>query len=257
VTGGTHRSPGGLDAAPAPAPPGAAGRARAAILNVPNALTVLRLFLCFAFFGILIYCTTVLRLPVDGEGALSWTNLRSGEVKTAHAGLRDAGGSLTILLDVAFAIFCLAAATDTLDGQIARRYGLETDFGRIADPFVDKIMILGALTLLMPLTVHIAGWMVVLVLARELLVSGIRGFAESHGVAFPATFWGKTKMVSQAACVGACVMYIGHPESAVWKWIFIPLLWWTIATTVFSGAVYLRRAAEVLRRGSTGAGARP
>ncbi len=222
------------------------------VANLPNALTLLRLLLCLAFFGILIYTSTVLVLPVDGKGALSWRSWRGTE-REAHAGLRGDESGLSLLFKIAFALFVLAAITDSLDGQIARRYGLETDLGRIADPFVDKIMILGALTLLMPLTVHLRPWMVVLVLARELLVSTIRGFAEARGIPFPSTFWGKTKMVSQSACVAAATLYVGHPHQAHWEWIFLVLLWWTIAATVLSGAVYLRRAAAILH----GRGARP
>lgn len=220
--------------------------AESPLRNLPNQLTLLRLLLCLAFFGILIYATHVLRTPVDADGELHWKSLRGAErIYRAQADLR-AGGHLVLLFDIAFVIFLLAALTDTLDGQIARRYGLETDFGRIADPFVDKIMILGALTLLMPLTVHMRGWIVVLVLARELLVSGIRGFAESRGVAFPASFWGKTKMVSQTACVAAGCLYVGRPESSGWFWTFIVLLWWMILATVISGGVYLWHARALL-----------
>ncbi|HVY62335.1 MAG TPA: CDP-diacylglycerol--glycerol-3-phosphate 3-phosphatidyltransferase [Planctomycetota bacterium] len=223
-----------------------------ALANVPNALTVLRLFLCVAFFGILVYCTQVLRTPVDATGELSWTRLGKSmpDIYRAHEDLRANGNALTLLFNVAFGIFLLAAATDTLDGQIARRYGLETDFGRIADPFVDKIMILGAMTLLMPLTVEMRGWIVVLLLARELLVSGLRGFAESRGVAFPASFWGKTKMVSQTACVAAGCLYVGRPDSQSWLWVFRALLWWTILATVISGGHYLYHAKALLFPGA-------
>jgi CDP-diacylglycerol--glycerol-3-phosphate 3-phosphatidyltransferase len=225
------------------------------LANVPNALTILRLFLCVAFFGILIYCTQVLRTPVDAEGNLTWTRLGQSapDIYRAHEDLRANGNFLTLLFNIAFGIFLLAAATDSLDGQIARRYGLETDFGRIADPFVDKIMILGAMTLLMPLTVVMRGWIVVLLLARELLVSGLRGFAESRGVAFPASFWGKTKMVSQTACVAAGCLYVGHPDTAGWWWTFFALLWWTILATVISGAHYLYHAKGLLFGGATSA----
>ena len=145
----------------------AEGRAQQ-LANVPNALTVLRLFLCVGFFAILIFCTQTLRTPVDAEGTLSWTRMLQSapDIYHAHDDLRSQGNQLTLLFNIAFGIFLLAAVTDTLDGQIARRYGLETDFGRIADPFVDKIMILGAMTLLMPLTVEMRGWIVVLLLAR-------------------------------------------------------------------------------------------
>lgn len=220
---------------------------RSPLANVPNLLTLLRLLLCVAFFAIMIYCAHVLRLPVDAEGELHWRSLKGAPlVYSAHENLRLGTSSLTSLFNVAFWIFIAAALTDTLDGQIARRFKLETDFGRIADPFVDKIMILGALTLLMPLTVYMRGWIVVVVLARELLVSGIRGFAESRGVAFPSSFWGKTKMVSQSACVAAGCLYVGHPESALWWWTFMVLLWWTIVATVISGAVYLVHARGLL-----------
>ncbi len=219
------------------------------IVNLPNALTVLRLLLCFAFFGILIFANGRLLLPIDGDGALAWRGWPAA-LRAVHAELHASGPEqgLALLFDIAFAIFLLAAITDTLDGQIARRWGLETDFGRIADPFVDKIMIIGALVLLMPLTVYIAGWMVVLVLARELLVSGIRGFAESRGVAFKTSFWGKTKMVSQTAFVGAAILYVGHPDVAWWRtFLYLPLLWLAIGTTVLSGLVYLAGARRVLR----------
>ncbi len=220
-------------------------KAAPALLNVPNVLTLARLVCCLAFFALLIYCSSVLRLPVDAEGDLKYTNLR-GELREAHAGLRADGPGLSLLFDIAFGIFLLAALTDILDGQIARRYNLVTDLGRIADPFVDKIMILGAFTLLMPLTVHVTGWMVVLVLARELLVSGIRGFAESRGIPFPASFWGKTKMVSQSVTVAAGIFYCGHPGQGWIFWVFIVSLWWTLVMTVVSGAVYLGRARSLL-----------
>jgi CDP-diacylglycerol--glycerol-3-phosphate 3-phosphatidyltransferase len=228
--------------------------ARAApLLNVPNILTLARLVCCIAFFAILIYCSSVLRLPVDAEGELHWRTL-TGKIRDVHATLRTEERGLALLFDIAFGIFLVAALTDILDGQIARRYDLVTDLGRIADPFVDKIMILGAFTLLMPLTVYVTGWMVVLVLARELLVSGIRGFAESRGIAFPATFWGKTKMVSQTITVAAGVFYVGHPEQVWIKWVFLVSLWWTLAATVISGVVYLNQARSFIV-GSRRAGA--
>lgn len=213
--------------------------------KLPNLLTMLRLVLCVLFFAVLIYCSIVLKLPVDAEGQLHWERLR-GDIYQAHAGLRAQEGPLTLLLDAAFIFFLLAALTDIADGKIARAYQLETDLGRIADPFVDKIMILGAFTLLMPLTVHVHGWMVVLILARELLVSGIRGFAESRGIAFGAVAWGKAKMVSQSACVGSCLLYLGHPESAIFRWGFLVLLWVALASTVISGVVYGVRARRLL-----------
>ncbi len=216
------------------------------VLNVPNVLTLARLLCCAAFFAILVFCADRVRLPVDGEGELSWKTFR-GKERVVHSPPPDPS-QYSLLFDVALGIFLLAAATDIADGQIARRYDLVTDLGRIADPFVDKIMILGTFTLFLPLTVYVRGWMLVLLLARELLVSGIRGFAESRGIAFPATFWGKTKMVSQTATAAFGILYLGHHEAiAAWgRYTFIVLLWWTLAATVLSGGVYVRRAMVLL-----------
>lgn len=215
--------------------------------KLPNQLTMLRLLLCVLFFGVMVYCSTTLVLPVDSVGELHWTRLR-GDTFTYHASLQDASGGLTLLLNGAFVVFLLAALSDVADGYIARAYGLESDFGRIADPFVDKIMILGAYTLLIPLTVHVKGWMVVMILSRELLVSGIRSFAESRGIAFPASGWGKAKMFSQSAAVGAALLYVGHPSSTFLKWGFLILLYTSLVATAVSGLKYGSRAKRLLFR---------
>jgi CDP-diacylglycerol--glycerol-3-phosphate 3-phosphatidyltransferase len=225
----------------------------ASFANLPNQLTLLRLVLCVVFFGVLIYCSIVLKLPVDASGSLHWERLRGG-LYDMHAGLRAENTYLTLLLNGAFVVFVLAGLTDIADGRIARAYQLETDLGRIADPFVDKIMIVGAFTLLMPLTVHVAGWMVVVILARELLVTTIRGFCESRGVAFPATRWGKWKMLIQSVCVATSLLYLGHPESGLFKWVFLVLLWLTLASTVGSGVLYTRHAFQLLSRSPEASG---
>src|SRR5438105_2527654 len=115
------------DPAPPPAVPAPARKdRRQQLANLPNALTLFRLVLCIAFFAILLYATQILRLPVDAEGELHWRHF-TGATRDAHAGLHGEGSFLTLLFNIAFGIFLLAAATDSLDGQIARRYGLETD----------------------------------------------------------------------------------------------------------------------------------
>jgi CDP-diacylglycerol--glycerol-3-phosphate 3-phosphatidyltransferase len=233
--------------------PGAEARAatrrpqafREQLTVLPNRLTAIRLVLAVVFFGVLIYCTQVLRLPVDAEGDLSWQRLRGGLFE-AHAGLQAEESLLTWLLNGAFCVFVLAMLTDIADGYAARRWGLETDLGRIADPFADKIMILGSFVLLMPLTVYLSGWIVVLILARELLVSTIRGFTESRGIPFPASFWGKAKVWSQSIAIGAGILYVGHPGSAFLRYAFVVLLWIAIAATVISGVVYLHRTWKLL-----------
>ncbi len=237
-------------AAPARSGAGRAGRRRLQPLSeqlsaLPNQLTAVRLVLAILFFGVLIYCTQVLKLPVDASGQLEWQRLRGG-LYEAHAGLQAERSLLTYLFNGAFVVFVLAMLTDMADGYVARRWGLETDLGRIADPFADKVMILGSFVLLMPLTVYLSGWMVVLFLARELLVSTIRGFAESRGIPFPATFWGKAKVWSQSVAIGAGILYVGHPGSGWLRYAFVTLLWAALGATLISGVVYLRRARALL-----------
>ncbi|MHC4389766.1 MAG: CDP-diacylglycerol--glycerol-3-phosphate 3-phosphatidyltransferase [Planctomycetota bacterium] len=214
--------------------------------NLPNQLTLVRLILCVIFFAVLTYCSLMLKLPVDATGEMAYHRVFTGRTLHVHAGLHAEQSHLTLLLNGAFVLFLLAALTDILDGRIARKYGLESDLGRIADPFVDKIMILGSFTLLMPLTVHVMGWMVVVILARELLVSGLRGFAESRGLAFGAVRSGKIKMVLQSACVAASLLYLGHPTDSLFEWAFLILLWSALASTVQSGVVYCVRARALL-----------
>ncbi|RME76297.1 MAG: CDP-diacylglycerol--glycerol-3-phosphate 3-phosphatidyltransferase [Planctomycetota bacterium] len=227
---------------------------REQITALPNRLTALRLVLAAGFFGLLIYCTQVLKLPVDASGELAWQRLRGG-LFAAHAGLQAQDSLLTRLFDGAFALFVLAALTDVADGYVARRWKLETDLGRIADPFADKVMTLGAFVLLMPLTVYLSGWMVVLMLAREQLVTTIRGFAESRGVPFPANVWGKAKTATQSVAIGAGILYVGHPSSLWLRYSFVVLLWLALGATLVSGLVYVRNASRLLFRGPAHDGA--
>lgn len=130
-----------------------------AIFNIPNRITLSRLFLAVVFFVFLTYR----------------------------------------YFNVAFIIFLVAAATDWLDGYLARKWELSTDLGRLVDPFVDKVIICGAFIIFVHLANEIiAPWMVITIVAREFLVSSIRGFSESKGVKFASNIWGKTKMFIQS-----------------------------------------------------------
>jgi len=99
---------------------------------------------------------------------------------------------------ICFWLFLGIAATDFLDGWLARRGNQVTAFGRVADPFVDKVMVVGTMIFLAVMDWSrswFPAWIVVVVLAREFLVTGIRGYVESLGLAFPADWFGKIKMV--------------------------------------------------------------
>ena len=123
------------------------------------------------------------------------------------------------MLDTAFYLFIVAAVSDILDGYLARRQNQVTAFGRILDPFVDKILVCGGFILLLgpgfddPRGASLTGmsaWMVVVIVARELLVSGLRGFSESAGKPYAANSWGKVKMVVLSATIPLIIQTVGR-----------------------------------------------
>ena len=118
------------------------------------------------------------------------------------------------LIDGVLVLFAAALATDVLDGYLARRFEAPTSFGRISDPFVDKVLICGVYAYFAGANFHvrdasgnlvtatgIATWMAVLIFAREVFVTGVRGLSESRGEAFPTTVIGKGKMFLQSLTI--------------------------------------------------------
>jgi CDP-diacylglycerol--glycerol-3-phosphate 3-phosphatidyltransferase len=155
---------------------------------------------------------------------------------------------------LAFWLFVMLAATDALDGYLARRDKHVTAFGRIADPFTDKVLILGTMIFLTTMEwarEWLPPWIVVLVLAREFLVTGLRGYVESAGGEFPADTFGKIKMIIQCCAVGGILLMKAFPWSPVWYGFWDPtvhlLVWGTLLSTVGSGANYVRRTVRILR----------
>src|SRR3990170_208161 len=112
---------------------------------------------------------------------------------------------------VAFGAFVLAWLTDWLDGYVARKKGLLTDFGRIADPFVDKIIVCGGVIILIQHDNNIIpAWMVLVIVAREFFVSSIRSYSEARGIEFGATLWGKAKMFVQALTISLMLLFSAY-----------------------------------------------
>ena len=149
--------------------------------------------------------------------------------------------------------FIIATASDALDGYLARRDNSVTAFGRIADPFVDKVIVAGSLVFLasIPETAEYLGpWMVAVILIREFLVNGIRGYMESVGVNFAAKMPGKIKMVLQSLLIGFLIGVIAHdPDVPDWlHYSSIALVWATMISTVWSGGLYVVVAARNLGR---------
>lgn len=156
---------------------------------------------------------------------------------------------LNLVYLISFVLFLLAAGSDWLDGYFARKYGQITHFGRIADPFVDKIIVCGSLTYFLsirPLEPYFPAWLVVVVLAREFLVHGIRSVAEAQGIEFGANFLGKVKLVVQAFTVGTALWVASYLQGAVWaRWLLIASVAATLVVTVASGAVYVGAARKL------------
>ncbi|MBM4060075.1 MAG: CDP-diacylglycerol--glycerol-3-phosphate 3-phosphatidyltransferase [Planctomycetes bacterium] len=199
-------------------------------MNVPNTITLSRLGITAAVF----VC------------------LELAPVAAAHG--PAAPGARPVepaLVWAAFVLFLVAAVTDFVDGWLARRWNMVTAFGRVADPFADKVLISGSLVTLLQFpaaTVVLTTWYVVVVIAREFLVTAIRGVVEASGRPFPADRLGKWKMVAQCWTVGALLTMTAGATTWVWaaQWGF----WISLALTVGSGLNYVWKARDVLFGGA-------
>src|ERR1700704_1288247 len=114
---------------------------------------------------------------------------------------------------LALAIFLFAAATDLLDGYLARRWGQVTTIGTLLDPIADKLLISAALISLVQVNA-VPAWMVILVVGREFAISGLRSIAAAEGYTIRASDMGKTKMVAQVTAISLLLVSIRHPEIA-------------------------------------------
>lgn len=209
--------------------------------HVPNLLTGSRLLLAVAFFIMLSF------YQYEGRGDLPdhW------------------------LLHWAFLTYAIALVTDFFDGYLARKWKIESGFGRVVDPFVDKVLVLGSFIFFAGknFIIHVEGQpphvvrtitgvapgIVVILLARELLITTLRGSSESGGKNFGAAFSGKVKMVFQSCTILAILLYVNYVH-----WLrahadpYVTYLrdfgiWGTVAITVFSGSLYTRRAVAMYR----------
>jgi CDP-diacylglycerol---glycerol-3-phosphate 3-phosphatidyltransferase len=162
---------------------------------------------------------------------------------------------------LALIFFCLASITDFLDGRIARARGLITNFGILMDPLADKIMTCSAFVAFVESThlqagapVKVAGWMVIIVVARELAITGLRLLAASKGVVLAAEGFGKHKTISQIIAIIALLVIQAKDEWPPglqdllqgWSVVFAQIaLWLTVALTAASGLIYLWRNRKI------------
>jgi CDP-diacylglycerol---glycerol-3-phosphate 3-phosphatidyltransferase len=151
---------------------------------------------------------------------------------------------------LAAAIFCVASATDALDGWLARRRKSITTFGKLMDPLADKLLVTAALVSLVALD-RLAAWVAMVIIAREFAVTGLRLVAIEQGHVIAASLWGKAKTVAQMAMVLLLITVDGDPA-----WL-AGVVYATVVVTVLSGADYFFGLRRVLRDGGAPAQARP
>lgn len=142
-------------------------------------------------------------------------------------------------------VFIAASLTDALDGHIARKYKLITNFGKIMDPLADKLLVTAALLCLCELGT-VAAWMVFLILAREFLISGLRAVAASQGIVIAASVWGKLKTISQMLAI-ILILFRNWP----FRMLDFPgdmvVLWIAVILTVVSGIDYIIKSKDVFK----------
>jgi len=200
------------------------------LASIPNALTLARVAMTVAFVALL----SAYRLAESSD----WIPL------------------------LAAILFAFAAATDALDGYLARRWRVVSVFGRIMDPLADKVLVLGAFVLLAGPAFAQEGrqvsgvlpWMAVVILARELLVTSLRSVLEARGVDFSAKAAGKWKMILQSLAVPAILLLVAlaDPEALAvgWaRWTVDLLVWITVAATAISAWPYVAAARRAIASG--------
>jgi CDP-diacylglycerol--glycerol-3-phosphate 3-phosphatidyltransferase len=142
---------------------------------------------------------------------------------------------------IAAVIFVAASLTDWLDGRLARRRNQVTQFGTLLDPVADKLLVAAALVALVQVDM-IGAWVAMVIIGRELAVTGLRGVALSMGVVVPASSLGKLKTVSQYVAVTVLILERGVPREYVpFHLVSVGVLWVAVGLTVVSGADYFYR----------------
>ena len=145
---------------------------------------------------------------------------------------------------IALVIFCVASLTDMLDGKIARKYNLVTNFGKFMDPLADKLLVCTALICLTSMN-RLNVIVVLVIIAREFIISGYRLVASDNGIVIAASYWGKFKTVSQMALIIVLIMDLG----GVWNVVGTVLTWVALLLTVVSLIDYIAKNKQVLTQG--------
>ena len=169
-------------------------------MNLPNKLTILRILLIPVFVFFLMFDNSSIRI-------------------------------------IPLIIFIAASLTDTLDGNIARKYNLITDFGKFMDPLADKLLVSSALMCFVEMN-YISAWIVIIIIGREFLISGFRTLAASKNVTIAANKWGKIKTVFQMVLIIVILLDYARPIQLINK-LINPLIIITVLLTLISAITYL------------------
>mgnify|MGYP000555901550 CR=1 FL=1 len=153
------------------------------------------------------------------------------------------GGANQNMRYVAAALFIIASLTDMLDGKIARKYNLVTNFGKFMDPLADKLLVCSALICMIELR-ELPAWMVIIIISREFIISGFRLVASDNGVVIAASYWGKFKTTFQM--IGVVLLIFNIPALSTLTTIIV---WIALALTVISLVDYIVKNAGVLTEG--------
>jgi len=205
--------------------------------RIPNAITMMRIIIAAAFFAVL----GGYRFPEQG----------------------------ILYGNVAIALFVLAATTDFIDGYLARKWNVVSMFGRLMDPFCDKVLILGTFIYfagprfsveawvesdrMLTMATGIYPWMVVVIIARELLVTSIRGILESMGHTSGAKWAGKMKMILQSFILPLILLLVVNFNPEKYSGVMLAinaLAWVLLIVTVWSGLPYVTGLVAVMRKDS-------
>ena len=174
-------------------------------MNLPNTLTTIRMILIVPF-------VMIMQITPDGNGRFA-----------------------------ALAIFIIASMTDFLDGYIARKNHLVTNFGKFMDPLADKLLVSAAMICLVSMD-RLPAWMVIIIISREFAISGFRLIAAENGIVIAANYWGKFKTVSQMIMIILLLADLGGVFDVLAQ-IFI---WLSVALTIISLITYIWQNKKVL-----------
>ena len=192
-------------------------------MNLPNKLTIFRVILIVPFVVLLL----------GSHQQWGWF-------------MALFGGILGYVDYIAVAIFIIASLTDMLDGKIARKYNLVTNFGKFMDPLADKLLVCSALICLVEMG-RLPAWMVIIIISREFIISGFRLVASDNGVVIAASYWGKFKTTFQMIAV---ILLIVNFQAAFMQLLTTLCVWIALILTVVSLVDYIAKNHRVLTEGS-------